>query len=494
MTDNLRKSGILMHISSLPSDYGIGSLGKSAYNFVDFLNSCGLKLWQILPLVPTGYGDSPYQSCCSYAFNQYFIDLDILENMNLLTKEDILTATNNVEPIDYEFLYHNRFNLLFKAFTRFKPSQEYADFLKVGKYHNYGVFMSIKQHHKGISWDKWGLQYRNRDSVALSQFCLAQSKNIEFWEWTQYIFLQQWFALKSYANNLGVEIIGDMPIYVSYDSLEVWENPQMFLLDKERKPTVVAGCPPDYFSQSGQLWGNPIYDWEYIKQTNYKWWIDRINNALKLFDYVRIDHFRGFANYYAIPYAETTAKCGKWLVGVGFDLFKDLLDKKIIAEDLGQIDDDVKELVKQTNYPNMKVLEFAFDKDPANCHKPTNYNKNCVVYTGTHDNAPLAQFIKELSDKKEFYKQLKLQCEALGVKYSSNGYKNTIQTLINLAYASRSNMVIIPLQDFLCQGKSSRMNLPSTLSCLNWSYRTHKRDFSANLSEYIRNISQKYNR
>lgn len=372
------KTGILLPISSLPSNYGIGGFGKSAYKFIDFLKETNQTCWQILPLNPTSYGDSPYQSPSSLAGNPYFIDLDLLYQDKLLTKDELKENINKSKNVDYGWLFNTRFNVLRKAFNRFVKNDDYYEFLKRSDYwlNDYAKFMALKEKNNYKDWLNWDVLDVNEE-------------DLEFWYFIQYLFDKQWNDVLKYAHNNGITIIGDMPIYVALDSVDVWMNKSDFLLDKDNYPTLVAGCPPDGFSPDGQLWGNPIYNWEKMKQDNFSWWIKRIKRHLELYDIIRIDHFRGFAGYYAIPYGDATARYGAWHSAPGKELFKTVNetfnDAKIIAEDLGFITPDVRELLEFTGYPGMKILQFAFYDEDAEFLPRMYKTSNCVVYTGSHD-------------------------------------------------------------------------------------------------------------
>ena len=362
-----RKAGVLMHISSLPGARGIGSLGKAAYAFVDFMRDAGLSLWQVLPLCPTSYGDSPYQSPSAVAGNPYFIDIDTLIDEGLLKPDE--AAEYAVAPVDYAAVYFERYATLKKAFRRFAktPPEDYEAFKTENAFwlDDYALFMAIKEAHGMQAWEMWEDRYKYR-TASMKKF----ERAAEFHKFLQYEFFKQWSALKAYANGKGIKIVGDMPIYVAYDSVEVWSNPKQFLLNDDLSRKVVAGVPPDYFSADGQLWGNPIYDWEYMKSTGYEWWIMRMSMALKLYDVVRIDHFRAFADYYVIPAGRTDARVGEWVTGPGLEFFNIINERldhpAIIAEDLGELHDCVRELVRATGFPGMKIIQFSFDGNPCN--------------------------------------------------------------------------------------------------------------------------------
>ncbi len=455
-----RKAGVLMHISSLPNNRGIGSLGKAAYEFVDFMTEAGLSLWQVLPLCPTSYGDSPYQSPSAIAGNPYFIDIDTLVAEGLLLESE--APVYDMGYVDYEKVYNERYDTLRKAFRRFKRAlpEDYETFKAENAFwlDDYALFMAIKEKHGMQAWETWedGLKYR---TVSLKRFAAAA----EFHKFLQYEFFKQWAALREYANGKGIKIVGDMPIYVAYDSVEVWSNPKQFLLNDDLSRKVVAGVPPDYFSVDGQLWGNPIYDWEYMRRTDYDWWVMRMSMALKLYDVVRIDHFRAFADYYVIPADRSDAKVGEWKPGPGMALFnrinEALGNPAIIAEDLGELHECVRELVRETGYPGMKIMQFSFDGNPYNAFYYTNYPENCIAYTGTHDNDTTRGWFDKFDDKDL-------------VKRTLGYYGNDVTSVIvERLYSSRANTVIIPMQDFLVLGTEARMNIPSTLGG-NWSWRS----------------------
>ena len=494
-----RKAGVLLHITSLPSNYGVGTLGKEAYEFVDWLKESNQKIWQVLPLVPTNYGDSPYQSVSSTALNYYLIDLDILHEKGLLLKKDYhkIKFSYDSRKVDYSLLFIEKIKVLKKAFSNFNINDTaFKRFEKKGDYKSFAVFMTIKAMHNYSSFDNWSDGYRNHSDIIFNSVIENYKNDYLFWVWTQYEFLDEWNKLHKYAKGKGIEIMGDMPLYVAYDSVEVWKNPEMFVLNEDKTLKLVAGCPPDCFSADGQLWGNPIYDWDYMKRTNYKWWDERLKKAFMLYDIVRIDHFRGFDRYYAIDSKESTARNGKWLDGPKFDLFKDKTNLNIVAEDLGFVDDGVITLLRQTGYPGMKIMEFAFDGNKDNEHKPSNYEENYIVYTGTHDNEPMYSYIKNLDSEhlNIFKNDLKNECKLLNVKYRGQSEKALLNTVIELGYASKAKYAIFPIQDLLNEDNDTRMNLPSTVSTDNWSYRISKRDLSSKLSSKLKEYSKKYRR
>ena len=467
----MRTSGILMPIFSLPSPYGIGTFGKSAYDFVDFLKSGGQSYWQILPLNPTNFGDSPYQSFSSFAGNPYFIDLDMLVKEGLLTKGEIKAYDfgTNPEKIDYEKLYTGRYPLLKQAFNRFNTDDnEYQTFVTANAYwlDDYALFMAIKQAFGGSAWHTWNDSFKKRKPATLKRAQSDYESDINFHKFLQFKFSSQWTALKKYANKNGIKIIGDIPIYVALDSADVWSTPQQFMLDDDYTPSSVAGVPPDAFSEDGQLWGNPLYDWNYMKQTGYDWWKHYLGHALKRYDTVRIDHFRGFESFFAIPYGDTTAAGGKWIKGPNTDLFNALKqefgnDLPIIAEDLGVITPAVRKMLDRTGFPGMKVLQFAFDGDSSNVYLPHNHIKNCVIYTGTHDNDTIMGWL-ETSDT-DTVKQAKDY-----FNYQSNNGFNW--AMIKSALSSIADTCILTMQDLLGLGNEGRINTPSTLGD-NWKWR-----------------------
>lgn len=494
-----RRSGILMPISALPNKYGIGTLGECSKRFIDYLHQAGVSVWQTLPLLPTNYGDSPYQSCDSNALNYYFIDFDLLKKDGLLEEKDYAFEDwgDNPERVDYGKLFLNKAKVLKKAFDNFdKQSDEWQRFLESKKYLDFAVFMAIKCKFSHKAWPEWQ-EFSVYDQEKIDHFVKNNIEQIHFWIFTQFIFLKQWKALKDYARSKSIEIMGDMPIYVAYDSVEMWKyGKELFLLDKNGNPALVAGVPPDAFSDDGQLWGNPVYNWEKMKKNGYKWWHDRIDYSLELFDIVRIDHFRGFDRFYAIPSDSDSAKVGEWMQGPSADLFIGREGCNIVAEDLGVIDDGVIEMMKKTGYPGMKVLEFAFDGNPENEHKPTNYGYNYVAYTGTHDNQPLCPYIQGLEGKyvKAFSNDLKDECRRWGVTYNGRSVEGKCKTVIKLLFASDAFLAVVPMQDLLCMGDYSRMNFPSTVSSDNWSFRFFEEHFNQKTLEWLRELIINTNR
>ena len=487
----MRKSGILLHISSLPSPYGIGTFGKQAYDFVDFLHDTEQSLWQILPLGPTSYGDSPYQTFSAFANNPYFVDLDFLVQEGLLEKQDIINSNDDDRYVDYKKLYDERFIILKKAFNRFNLSDyAFQEFVFSNRHWlpDYALFMALKGYYKGEPWDTWDEDIRLRKPESMAYFKETLKEEIQFHEFIQYKAYSQWFALKKYANHKHVSFVGDMPIYVSYDSSDVWANPKYFQLDQERLPYFVAGVPPDNFSKDGQLWGNPLYDWDALEQDDYAWWVDRVKSAIELFDQVRIDHFIGFRNYYSIPYGHTTARLGEWKKGPGIKLFevikKKLGDVNIIAEDLGAVTDEVRKLLKDSGFPGMKLLQFAFDSREESDYIPHLYHHHIVAYTGTHDNETTATWFSKLPKADLEYCLAYINC---------GKDQNPVDALIKATLQSVADTAIIPIQDYLGLGDEGRMNVPSTTGN-NWRWRLKSSELTKELKNKIKSFTLLYGR
>lgn len=490
-----RSAGILLHISSLPSPYGIGTIGKSAFKFVDFLEASGQTYWQILPIGPTGFGDSPYQSFSVHAGNPYFIDLTTLSEDGLidLKKCNELDWGADSATVNYEKIYNNRFKILKEAYINFskKENYQFEKFITENNFwlDDYSLYTTIKAYFSLTPWYKWpDIGLRKRNKSAIKKFSEKFAAKINFQKFLQYLFYSQWKNLKNYANFHNIKIIGDIPIYVGLDSVETWAHPEIFWLDENKYPIKVAGCPPDDFSPTGQLWGNPLYNWKFLKQHGYNWWIERLKNANSLFDVTRIDHFRGFDSYYAINRLEKNTINGTWLPGPGMDFFKKLRRKlgniEIIAEDLGFLTPNVKKLLNDTGFPGMKILQFAFNSAEESDYLPHNYSRNSVVYTGTHDNDTIMGWIKKSNKKNVEYAQ------KYGNLSKNEGYN---WGFIRLCYSSISKIAIIPMQDFLGLDSSARMNVPSTVG-KNWTWRAIDEDFSQNLSRKIRQITELYGR
>ncbi len=483
------KSGIIMPVSSLPSRYGIGALGKAAHDFIDFLDAAGQKCWQVLPLNPTSYGDSPYQSPATSAGNPYFIDLDTLGEKGLLTRAELALQRHESVRVDYGWLWNTRYAVLRLAHSRFVPDRAYKAFVRQNApwLDKYALFMALKVHYGHRQWTDWDSEHRSY-TEALKHVSEFESE-IGFWRWCQYEFASQWKAVRAHAKEKGIVIIGDMPIYVAHDSVDVWASPEQFLLDSDFKPTVVAGCPPDGFSLDGQLWGNPIYDWAKMRSDGFAWWLDRIGNAFKLYDILRIDHFRGFAGYYNVPYGEPTARNGKWDSAPGIELFRTIRAKypkaKIIAEDLGFITPDVRELLEDTGFPGMKMLHFAFyDEDSENL--PATYTtRNCVVYSASHDSDCSCTWLKNISS--EAKRRFDRECPR-------NKSQSRCYDLIEFAFRSIANLAMVPMQDYLMlKNEEGRMNEPATAEG-NWAWRISPRYNTAALRSRVLELAVKTKR
>lgn len=490
-----RSAGILCPISSLPSPYGIGSLGKSAYKFIDFLHDAKQSWWQILPVGPTSFGDSPYQSFSSYAGNPYFIDLDTLIQEGLLEKSEIsdIDWGRDSSRVDYEKIYLNRFEVLKKAADRGIELQAEAfekfcddNAMWLG---DYALFMALKRHFGMTSWTEWDdNSIRLHDKNAVEKYSELLSGDITFFKFIQFKFFEQWDKLRAYAHENGIKIIGDMPIYVALDSADVWANPECFQLDEGNVPTAVAGVPPDYFCEDGQLWGNPLYDWDLMKKDGYGWWIRRVDGASRLYDMLRIDHFRAFESYWAVPYGEETAKNGKWIKGPGLS-FVNMLTSwfyniSFIAEDLGILTDDVRQMLIDSGLPGMKVLEFAFDPAEPSNYLPHKYTENCVCYVGTHDNAPVMAWKDEAADE-----ELEFAKSYLGL----NDEEGFAMGIIRGGMSSVSSLFVAQIQDYLELGKDARINIPGTPSG-NWQWRLDDSMLSDELCEKIAEITLRYGR
>jgi len=483
------KSGLLMAVSALPSEYGIGSFGKACFDWLDFLDKTGTKCWQILPLNPTAYGDSPYQSPASFAGNPYFVDLEELYKEGLLTSDELDGEKCKSERIDYGRLFLTRIAVLKKAFSRFVKTVEYVRFCHKNKQwlDDYALFFSIKESYDYAPWSSWADEYRiYKNAIERKSDFECQT---EFWRFVQFKFFTQWKKVRDYARSKGIKIIGDMPIYVAYDSVDVWSNTDEYLLDENLNPTFVAGCPPDGFSPDGQLWGNPIYDYAKMEKNDFKWWCSRIKICASLFDIVRIDHFRGFAGYYSVPYGEKTARNGHWERGPGGKLFdainQSVPNAKIIAEDLGFLTDDVRELIAYCGYPGMKILQFAFfDEDSE--YLPRLYaNKDYVVYTGSHDSDCTRTWTENLVG--DTLKRFKRECSH--IKGLNPTYK-----MIKLAFESIAELAVIPLQDWLLLGnEEGRMNTPSVAQG-NWVWRAQPDYASKKLISTIKRFNVRSHR
>ncbi|MGN0977695.1 MAG: 4-alpha-glucanotransferase [Faecousia sp.] len=489
----MRESGILMHITSLPGPYGIGTMGKEAYAFVDFLEKAGQSCWQILPLTPTGYGNSPYQSFSSCAGNHYLIDLDTLVREGLLMPEEIHSVNWGSDPerVDFGAQYAHRTRILKLAFRRFRPDEAYKAFVAENEswLADYSLFMALKEVFGGAPWGNWPEALMRHEEQALAEKRRELHEAVELQYFLQYEFDRQWKALRGYANSKGIRIIGDVPIYVPLDSADVWANPELFQLDANRRPKLVAGCPPDAFTADGQLWGNPLYNWQQLAQTGYVWWIRRLNGAAKLYDIVRIDHFRGFESYWAVPAGDDNARGGTWIHGPGMDFIRAvqaaLPHLDFIAEDLGYVTPEVRKLQLDSGYPGMKVLEFAFDSREESNYLPHLYPVESVCYTGTHDNVTLKQWFDEAAPEDVAFAKA-----YLGLN-QEEGY---VRGMIRGCMSSVSRLCVVQMQDYLELGKRARMNFPGTLSDANWTWRAKEGFDSEELAQQIYETTRLYGR
>ncbi len=489
-----RSAGILLPVSSLPSPYGIGTLGEAAFSFIDFLKAAGQKYWQVLPVGPTSYGDSPYQSFSAFAGNPYFIDLDILKEEGLLEQTEIESFDwgDSPDDVDYAKLYNARFQILHTAFqrSRHQGTPDYLHFCKAQEswLEDYAFYMALKCSFDSHEWLLWPEKLRLRDSEELEIWSALLEDERDFWKFCQFKFFEQWNRVKDYAHQNGVQIIGDIPIYVALDSADVWVHGELFQLDEERRPTCVAGVPPDAFSSTGQLWGNPLYNWDEMERTDFAWWKARMAHSARLYDVVRIDHFIGIVRYYAIPYGEKTAAVGEWRQGPGMKLVRAIDaavgDSKIIAEDLGVVVSEVRKVLKQAGYPSMKVIQFGFDSDAQNEHLPHNYTQNMAVYGGTHDNETLVGRYLDMKPKDARYAMRYLQVRRR---------KDIPKAVILAGYASVANTVLYQAQDLLFLPNSARMNFPSTLGG-NWRWRLVDGQLTSQLADWLRELTEIYGR
>ncbi|MGL5086303.1 MAG: 4-alpha-glucanotransferase [Clostridium sp.] len=489
-----RSSGILMHISSLSGRNGIGSVGNEAYRFIDFLKLAGQKYWQILPLGHTSYGDSPYQCFSAFAGNPHFIDFELLMEDGLLKEKDYVNRNfgENKNEVNYGIIFEERQKVFKIAYKNFKKisSEEFKLFKEENKFwlEEYSFYMAVKESFKLKSWQEWDEDIRTRIPLAVEKYKFLLSDKIEYWNFIQFEFFKQWNKLKAYANKNNVSIIGDIPIYVAEDGSDIWANPKMFKIDKNLTPTVISGCPPDSFSETGQLWGNPIYDWDEMEKDNYSWWVLRIKESFKLYDVVRIDHFRGFEAYWEIPCGDTTAENGKWVKGPAMKLINaiksELGDLDIIAEDLGYLTDEVLEFKKESGYPGMKILQFAFGGDDS-AYLPHNYPIQCVAYTGTHDNDTVKGWMEKTGSKEEVENAIKYLPLTIEEGYNFG--------FIRGVWSSVSYLAIAPMQDFLILGNDARTNLPSTLGG-NWKWRAKEEDLNTDLAKRIYELTKRYGR
>lgn len=490
-----RSCGILLHISSLPSPYGIGSLGRAAYDFVDFLAAAGQTYWQVLPLGPTGYGDSPYQSFSTYAGNPYFIDLDRLIEGGLLLSADAAGSWGD-DParVDFGAIYKLRFGVLRRAYQNALKSEATRHRLTAFSQDNvywlddYALFMALKDKFGGRPWSEWPAPLRQHNPAALNKYRAAHPEDIDFHRFVQMLFFEQWHALKCYANGRGIRIIGDLPIYVPLDSADVWAGPSLFDLNEQRRPRAVAGVPPDYFSANGQLWGNPLYNWQRMQKDGYAWWMARLRQAARLFDVLRIDHFRALASYWAVPYGAATARKGVWIPGPGMDFIRAIRRSfptlPVIAEDLGLTGEDVVALVRESGFPNMKVLQFAYDAGEASNHLPQHYEENCVCYTGTHDNSTALGWYEQASAADQAFAALCLDLQR---------DEGVSKAFIRAGMASVARLFIAQMQDYLGLDDEARMNLPGTVGS-NWQWRMLPGAISPALAAEIAALTHTYSR
>lgn len=494
-TELTRGAGLLLPVSSLPSPYGIGAFGKAGFDFVDLLVKAKQKYWQVLPLGPTSYGDSPYQSFSAFAGNPYFIDIDTLISEGLLEQSEVDEHFwgDEEDKVDYEAIYNSRFVILKKAFGRsnHQTKEEYIQFCNENSYwiDDYSLYMAIKYHFDNKEWLLWDEDIRFRKTNTVKKYEKELSEDVDFWKFCQFKFYQQWFKLKAYANEKGIRIIGDIPLYVAMDSSDVWVHGDLFELDERKKPINIAGVPPDCFSETGQRWGNPLYDWDKMEQDDFDWWRKRMQASAKLYDVVRIDHFIGIVRYFRIPAECETAEYGKYKNGPGKKLTKvieeSIGEAKIIAEDLGVIIPSVRKLMDSTGFPGMKILQFAFNSGSDNEYLPHNYNSsNTVVYGGTHDNQTMVGYLKTIGKAEEEY-----ALEYLGVKRK----KDIPDAVIKVAYASNAAVAVFQVQDILKLDDSARMNLPSSLG-RNWQWRMKEGQLTEECIKWLNKLAGTYGR
>lgn len=489
----MRESGILLHVTSLPGPYGVGTMGKAAYSFVDFLHDAGQRYWQILPLTPTSYGDSPYQSCSTFAGNHYLIDLDALIDQGLLTQAEVdgFDWGARTDRVDFGLQYRSRLPVLRLAYRRFSGGADFDAFCDAnGEWlADFAMFMVLKEENGGKPWYDWPEPYKFRQTDAMEAAWARYDGDVRFYCFVQYLFFKQWNALRAYAHKKGVSIIGDVPIYVPMDSAEVWSRPELFQLDGKRQPVAVAGVPPDAFTADGQLWGNPLYRWEAHQAEDYRWWIQRLRAAGTLYDVVRLDHFRGFESYWEVPYGDTTARGGKWVKGPGlafiYAVKRALPELRLIAEDLGYLTPAVYEMRDASGYPGMKVLEFAFDSKEPSDYLPHTYIQNTVCYTGTHDNMTVRQWLDTAPAATRLYAAEYMRLT------EEEGYAWGV---VRTAFSSVSDLCVVQMQDLLDLGADARMNLPGTLSGKNWTWRMAPDAITPALTKRLRHLTKLYAR
>lgn len=480
-----RTSGILMHITSLPGDHGIGSMGKAAFQFVDFLAAAKQKLWQIFPLGPTGYGDSPYQTFSVFAGNPLLIDLQGLLSRSLLEAGDLDNMPANTDSVDFGAVFKEKHQVLKKAYQKFTATRNYEEFCKQNDFwlENYATFMAIKDDNDGRPWNEWEKGLKLRLTSPMQQIKQKLEKQIEYYKFLQFVFYEQWQKIQDYAHSKNIKIIGDIPIYVAFDSADAWANPEYFLFDENKQPTHVAGVPPDAFTATGQLWGNPLYDWQQMQKDGFKWWIDRFKICLQSCDIIRVDHFLGLVNYWAVPASDDTAINGKWQPARGREMLGKVLDTlgelPIIAEDLGAVTPPVEKLRDDFNLPGMKILQFAFGSGDDNPFLPHNFPENCVVYTGTHDNETTRGWYHNLPQHVKDHLHHYLQFDGSDVAWK----------LIETAWHSRAVMALAPMQDFLNLDNKARMNTPGTLGG-NWQWRLLPKQLTQHLAQKIAQLTK----
>ena len=490
-----RSSGILLHISSLPGKYGVGNLGEDAYAFVDFLNETGQKYWQILPLGPTGFGNSPYQCYSAFAGSDLLISMDKLVDLRLLQASELIELTPfSVAKVEYEKIAPVKTKLLKKAYGRFNEKfsdykEHYYNFLGEQSWwlDDYALFQALKEQNPQTIWNEWKSTYKKRDVHALDKAHLQFAESINFHRFVQFIFFKQWFELKKYANDRGIQLFGDMPLYVSMDSSDVWGNQDIFLLDDEGKPTHVGGVPPDYFSETGQLWGNPVFDWNRLAERNYDWWMARLHFSLHMYDLIRIDHFRGLESFWSVPASEKTAIQGEWWPAKGYEMLQLLKsqigDLRVVAEDLGVITPEVEKLRDDFGLPGMKVLQFGFASDETNEHLPHNYGQNFVVYTGTHDNNTTLGWLKSISGEEKNTVR----------SYFRRTRRRALDRVIETTWASVAEIAIMPLQDLLRLDGRGRMNTPGIANG-NWEWRFQWKQVRPSRKIFLTKLTKCYNR
>ncbi len=489
-----RGAGILMPVSALPSKYGIGSFGGPSIRFIDFLKKSGQKYWQILPLVQTGYGDSPYQTVCDYSLNPYFIDLEILHVKGLITKRELEAQTTKEKTVNYGKLYEQRYAILRKAFSRFDVKDKaFVRFSQTESVKDYSVFMAIKQAYS-LSLSEFPKGLKLREKEAIEQFERENCEEIAFWAFLQFELQAEWKEVKKYAKKKGVSIIGDLPLYVAADSVDVWVHPELYKVDENLAATEIAGVPPDYFCAEGQLWGNPVYNYAEHEKNGYEWWKNRVKRALSVYDYVRIDHFRGLDRFWSVPAGSENAVNGKWVTAPGYEILKDFMGSNVIVEDLGLIDDGVRELISKLGFPNMKVLDFAFDGDMKNPYLPWNVGENCVYYTGTHDNDTSLSLIEKSSTQalEVIKNKVEQSLDYLELYRETKGKYALVERFTDIVYASRANAAIVPMHDILCFGEEYRINAPGTVN--NWTVKYRRRLFTDNLAEMIKRKVKRFER